>query len=127
MWLNYFLLVFFNQIATEIKNPKTKYEKINEKHILGAWNYQAQYAFYFEWITDKNGKKYEKWNNPSDLEAIESIEYFLTSKAEGNWKRIGNNFYLEKLGDIFSIRLFFDEGLKLIKATSEKSKEKTIL
>jgi hypothetical protein len=99
-----------------------KYERINEKHILGAYRYQAQYAFYFEWTTDKDGKKREKWNSPADLEAIESIEYFLASKAEGKWKRIGNNFYLEKLGDIFSIRLFFDDGLKLIKATSDTSR-----
>jgi hypothetical protein len=99
-----------------------RYEIINETHILGKYKYHAQYAFYFEWITDKDGKKCEKWNTPSDLEVIENIEYFLISKAEGNWKRIGNNFYLEKLGDVFSIRLFFDEGLKFIRATSDTSK-----
>ena len=92
-----------------------KYEKVKEKHILGKWLYQAQYSFHFDWVIDPNGKKVEKWQNKEDQEIIENIEQWLNTKAEGKWRRIGNNFYLEKLSDIFSIRLYFDEGLKFIK------------
>lgn len=92
-----------------------KFETTKDNSFLGKWKYQAQFAYYFDWVPGKSGKKIEKWRTSDDRQGIADLEFYLRNNARGEWTRVGNNFYVNDLDDIFRLRLFFDDNLKLIR------------
>ena len=92
-----------------------KFETTKDDSFLGKWKYQAQFAYYFDWAQGPSGKKVEKWRTDDDRQGIADLESYLRRTARGDWTRVGNNFYVNDLDDIFRLRLFFDDALKLIR------------
>lgn len=92
-----------------------KFETTKDSSFLGKWKYQAQFAYYFDWVPNGTGKKKEKWRSDDDRQGIADIEGYLRRSARGDWLRVGNNFYVNDLDDIFRLRLYFDDPLKLIR------------
>lgn len=54
----------------------------------------------------------------NDANAVVEAASFLKEKGQGPWERQGSNLYLFHLNDIFLIRLYFSESLKLIRETT---------
>ena len=98
------------------------YQKTKDKNFLGKWRYQAQFAYYFDYVKQGDGKKVEKWRTPEASQGVASIEFFLKSRAIGGWLRVGNNFYFDSLTDIYHIRMYFDDDLKFIREAGSYQK-----
>jgi hypothetical protein len=90
-----------------------KFETTNNK-FLGKWDYQVQFAFYFDWVQDDNGR-HEKWRSKKEQQGIETIVSYLGQAASGAWERVGNSFYFTDLDDAFRLRLYFDRDLKTVR------------
>lgn len=59
------------------------------------------------------GARYQAIFN--DAHVVEDAIFFLKSKAKGGWKRQGSSLFLYELDDAFRVRLYFNEGLKILK------------
>lgn len=91
-----------------------KYEKSNKPNFLGKWRYRVTFAYYFDLISDPTGEEREIWRSKNDRHSIENLDFFMKSRATGEWLRKGNVLYLQTLDDAFNVRLFFDQDIKFI-------------
>lgn len=82
------------------------------------WGWIVQLRFNYEQVK-VNGKRTEKWADTETTELIKFMDAMMKSRSDGHFERRGNNFYFERLKDVYDFRLMFDEHIKSIKQSTE--------